>query len=423
MFTLPALLIAASAAVTPTEPPELRHARKLLHATPLVDTHNDLAWEIREDEIAKGDLERYDLRVRTRGDTDLPRLREGQVGAQFWSVYIPSEGGPRFSSTQLEQIDLARRFIARHPESLQWAEKAADIDAAFRRHRIASFLGIEGGHAIENSLGALRAFYDLGVRYMTLTHFKTLDWADSATDEARHHGLTPFGKAVVLEMNRLGMLVDLSHVSPDVMRQALEVSQAPVIFSHSCALALVDHPRNVPDDVLEKVAARRGVVMVTFVPRFVSTEVSRWEMGLDAAQAKVPPEDKARLQQIEDQWTRDHGPRPRATLAQVADHVEHVRSVAGADSVGLGGDYFGAPPERSVQGLEDVSRYPYLFAELIRRGWSDADLRKLAGRNLVRVFTEAERVAQRLRKTTPPSMARIEQLDGPAQPAAAVTGK
>jgi membrane dipeptidase len=248
---------------------------------------------------------------------------------------------------------------------------------------------------------------------MTLTHSKTLDWADSATDEARHHGLTPFGKAVVLEMNRLGMLVDLSHVSPEVMRDGLEVSQAPVIFSHSCARALVDHPRNVPDDVLREVAKRNGVVQVTFVPRFVSTEVAKWEMGLEAAHPEMrnPAADKAVVQRLEEEWAKDHGPHPRATLGQVADHIEHVRKIAGAASVGIGGDYFGAPPERAVQGLEDVSRYPYLFAELYRRGWSDADLRKLAGGNLVRVFAAAESVSQRLRKTTLPSAARIEQLD------------
>jgi len=304
-------------------------------------------------------------------------------------------------------------MIARYPDRLAFALTADDIDRAVKRGRIASLLGMEGGHAIENSLGTLRSYYALGARYMTLTHNVTLDWADAALDTARHHGLTEFGREVVREMNRLGMLVDLSHVSPGVMSNALDVSEAPVIFSHSAARALVDHPRNVPDSILARLARNGGVVMVTFVPQFVSTEFKGWEDTADSARkairTAVPDTAEGRRQY--DQWEAAH-PAPSATLAQVADHIDHVRQVAGVDHVGIGSDFDGI--DHVPVGLEDVSHFPDLFAELIRRGWSDADLKKLAGQNLLRVLRQAEATAARLQREREPSTKTIEQLDGRA---------
>jgi membrane dipeptidase len=270
---------------------------------------------------------------------------------------------------------------------------------------------MEGGHAIENSLGALRSYYDLGARYMTLTHNVTLDWADAALDTARHDGLTEFGKEVVREMNRLGMLVDLSHVSPGTMSDALDVTEAPVIFSHSAARALTDHPRNVPDSILARLPKNGGVVMVTFVPSFVSPEAAAWEKDYDRewTRLKATVSDTTERRRQADEW-KDAHPQPRATLKQVADHIEHVRQVAGADHVGIGSDFDGI--DAVPIGLEDSSKFPQLFAELIRRGWSDADLKKLAGQNLLRVFHSAEATAARLRKTRQPSTKTIEELDG-----------
>jgi membrane dipeptidase len=386
----------------------LEHARRILRESPLVDGHNDLPWAIREDSVSPRDVDAYDLRRRTRGHTDLERLARGQVGAQFWSVYVPGEHcDSGYARIQLEQIDIARRVIARYPDRLTLALSAADIERGFRRGRIASLLGAEGGHALENSLGALRAYYDLGVRYLTLTHNVTLDWADAALDSVRHQGLSPFGREVVREMNRLGMLVDLSHVSPAVMSQALDVSEAPVIFSHSAARALVDHPRNVPDSILGRMAANGGVVMVTFVPAFVSAEFAAWDARRQAREAAIAvevsevPERARRLAE----WERDQPP-PVATLAQVADHIDHVHRVAGADHVGIGSDFDGIT--HVPRGLEDVSAFPALFAELIRRGWSDGDLRKLAGENAIRALRGAEKAAARLRPRRPASTATIE---------------
>ncbi len=394
------------------EDPALERARRLLRRAILVDGHNDLPWAIRTSRTAPGDLEANDLRGRLPGDTDLPRLREGGVGAQFWSVYVPAdEGAAGYARLQLEQIDLARRMIARYPEALGLALTADDILRERRRGRIASLLGIEGGHVIENSLGALRAYYDLGVRYMTLTHNATLDWADAAGDEPRHGGLTRFGEEVVREMNRLGMLVDPSHASPETMEDAIRVSQAPVIFSHSSARALCDVPRNVPDDILRLLPRNGGIVMVTFVAGFVSPEVAR-------VVGPAFEEYRKRVRGVGDHAERERIQReildrlaiPRATIGQVADHVEHVRSVAGVDHVGIGGDYDGN--RLWPEGLEDVSRYPHLFAELIRRGWKDAELRKLAGENFLRVMRAAEATARRLRGSRPAPTATIEQLDG-----------
>ncbi len=384
----------------------LAHARALLAKVAFVDGHNDLPWTIRE--AGASDLESYDLHARrAQGDTDLPRLREGLVRGQFWSVWIPS-GLERPARTQLEQIDLARRLIARHSDTLLFATRAADVARARAEGRIASFLGMENGQALENSLGALRAYYDLGVRYMTLTHGRNNDWADSATDTPVHGGLTAFGREVVREMNRLGMLVDLSHVSPDVMRQALDVSEAPVIFSHSSARALVDHPRNVPDDVLVRMAKNGGVVMVTFIPSFVSAETAAWGKGIESL--IFATQTTAEMEALEADYVKTHGPAPPATLVQVADHIEHVAKVAGHDHVGIGSDFWGSPD--MPEGLADVSRFPYLIAELVRRGWSDENLTKLAGGNIVRTLAAAETVAARLQKERPASTATLEALDG-----------
>lgn len=377
----------------------LERARRVLRQTPLIDGHNDLPWRIREDSVAHGDVAKYDLRHHTPGHTDLERLKQGMIGAQFWSVYTPGEyRDSGYARVQLEQIDIARRVIARYPDRLALALTSDDITREFKRGKIASLLGLEGGHAIENSLGALRAYYDLGVRYMTLTHNVTLDWADAALDSARHGGLTAFGDSVVREMNRLGMLVDLSHVSPGTMSDALNVTQAPVIFSHSGARALVDVPRNVPDSILRRVTVNGGIVMVPFVTGFVSPAVYLYDQStrpiITDLQKKYGTDTAAITREI-NQWKATH-PEPRATLSQVADQIDYVRKVAGVDHVGIGGDFDGIT--EVVQGLEDVSKYPNLFAELARRGWSDADLRKLAGENLLRVFGQAEAVARRLQQ-------------------------
>jgi len=409
-FTATVLFLVGPA--TPSEEDEAR-ARRVLARHPVLDGHNDLPWAIREHARAPRDVEAYDLRSRTPGDTDLERLREGGVGGQIWSVYVPADIERGFARAQLEQIDLARRMIARYPDRLALATTAAEAERAMREGRVASFLGMEGGHAIEDSLGALRAYYDLGVRSLTLTHSKTLAWADSATDVPRHGGLTPFGEEVVREMNRLGMLVDLSHVSDETMEDALRVSEAPVIFSHSSARAIADHPRNVPDSVLARLPANGGVVMVTFVNAFVSTAFGRasaplWKEYEERTRGVSDPAERERIGKD----VRARMPTIRVTLAEVADHVEHVRKAAGVDHVGLGGDYDGndAWPE----GLEDVSGYPLLFAELGRRGWTDEDLGKLASGNFLRVLRAAEETASRLRKERKASMATIERLDGPA---------
>jgi membrane dipeptidase len=388
---LTALVLASTA--TPAfsqQDPHLERAMRVLRATPLIDGHNDLPWAIRRDATAPMDVDAYDLRGRTPGHTDLARLKAGMLGGQFWSVYIPGDvADSGYARMQLEQIDIARRVIEKYPE-LEWALTASALRESHRTGRIGSLLGVEGGHAIENSLGALRAYYDLGARYMTLTHNVTLDWADAATDTARHGGLTAFGEEVVREMNRLGMLVDLSHVSPATMSDALDVTSAPVIFSHSSARAVADHPRNVPDSILRRLPANGGVVMVTFVPIFISQPLIDWTAALDRASADArtrSPADTAAQSRAVSAW-RASNPAPKATLAQVADHIDHIRRVAGVEHVGIGGDFDGI--SEVVVGLEDVSTYPALFAELSRRGWSEEDLRRLAGENILRVMERAE---------------------------------
>jgi membrane dipeptidase len=379
--------------------PYLARAKRILKTTPLIDGHNDLPWRIREDTIAHGNVDAYDLRTHRPGQTDLERLRKGMIGAQFWSVYTPGEyRDSGYARVQLEQIDIAHRMIEKYPDRLALALSSADIRREFRQGKLASLLGLEGGHAIEHSLGALRAYYDLGVRYMTLTHNVTLGWADAALDSARHNGLTPFGDSVVREMNRLGMLVDLSHASPATMSAALNVSQAPVIFSHSGARSLVDVPRNVPDSILRRVTKNGGIVMVPFVTGFVSPAVYRYDQSTRPAMRDLRQRygtDTAAIARAVSEWRKTH-PEPRATLSEVADQIEYVRKVAGVDHVGIGGDFDGIT--EVVEGLEDVSTYPALFAELARRGWSDNDLRKLAGENFLRVFAQAEAVAKRLQR-------------------------
>jgi len=407
-----ALLLALPSVLPAADDAALVRARRILSTTPLIDGHNDLPWAIRDSTAAPHDVAAYDLRAQTPGHTDLARLAEGKVGAQFWSVYVPGEIKEGYARVQLEQIDIARRVIARYPERLALALTADDVTREFKRGRVASLIGMEGGHVLENSLGALRAYYDLGARYLTLTHNVTLDWADTAAEPGRHGGLTRFGEEVVREMNRLGMLVDLSHVSIETMDDAIRVSEAPVIFSHSSARALTDVPRNVPDTILKRMPVNGGVVMVTFVPAFVSKEI------YDAYTAR-DKRIKERTASITNEAERKRAqkqmeaadPLPKATLGQVADHIDHVRKVAGADHVGIGSDFDGI--DLGPDGLEDVSKYPHLFAELIRRGWTDADLRKLAGENVLRVLRQAEAVSKRLTASRPASTATIQSLDGP----------
>ena len=364
----------------------------LLREHPVIDGHNDLLWALRQRH--NYDFDAVDIGERQDGlvHTDLPRLREGGVGAQFWSVYVPSTMGPEAVGATLEQVDAAYRMIERYADRMAWATTADEVEAAWADGRVASLLGAEGGHQIDGSLAVLRMYHRLGVRYLTLTHNANVGWADSATDEPQAGGLTGFGRDVVREMQRIGMLVDLSHVSPDTMRDALDVAAAPVIFSHSSARALCDYPRNVPDDVLARLAGNGGVCMVTFVPGFVSQECADWLAGLkaEAARRGLDPRDLSKLFAIKPEWEREH-PLPRATLTQVADHIDHVRQVAGVEHVGLGGDFDGT--EDVTAGLEDVSTYPALFAELLRRGWTEPDCAALAGGNVLRALRSAEAFA------------------------------
>ena len=394
--------------------PFLTRARALLKVTPLIDGHNDVPWAIRIAKEKPMDVEAYDLRKAAPGQTDLPRMAQGMMGGQFWSVYIPGEDETKklgYAKVQLEQIDIARRVIQKYPDRLELAVNASQVMPIFRRGKVASMLGMEGGHAIENSLGALRAFYALGVRYMTLTHNVTLDWADSAAGPATHGGLTRFGEEVVREMNRLGMMIDLSHASPETMEDAIRVSASPVIFSHSSARALCDVPRNVPDAILRQVASNGGIVMVTFVPGFISQDVAtRGRERREALKAKLEGvTDEAEKKRITDEVTAQYKTK-NAVLAQVADHIEHIRRIAGVDHVGLGGDYDGT--DELPDGLEDVSKYPNLVAELLRRGWTDAEVKKLVGENILRVWAANEQMAARLKGERPASTATIESLDG-----------
>ena len=375
--------------------PATERAMRLLRDAPVFDGHNDYPWQVRQ--IAQGDLEQLDLR-RSQDElmTDFARLEAGGVGAQFWSVYVPSpEPGtdPAVSVTQtLEQIDIVHRMVARYPEHLALALTADDVEQARRDQRIASLIGMEGGHSINSSLGTLRMMYRLGARYMTLTHGLNTPWADSGTDTPQNDGLSDFGIEVVREMNRLGMLVDLSHVSPATMNDVLDVVTAPVIFSHSSARALTNVPRNVPDQVLARLPDNGGVIMVTFVPGFISQDVADYSVRSAAERDRLTAlgGSPAAVDRMMTTWADDN-PAPRASLIQVADHIDHIRSVAGVDHIGLGSDFDGIS---SVPlGLEDVSTFPMLLAELIRRGYSDNDIRQISYRNILRVMEEAESAA------------------------------
>ncbi|GAA4788190.1 dipeptidase [Streptomyces sanyensis] len=396
---------------TPTD--HLTRARELLAAHPVVDGHNDLPWALRQQ--VRYDLDRLDVAADQRGrlHTDIPRLRAGGVGAQFWSVYVRSDlSGDEAVSATLEQVDAVGQLLARYPADLARALTADDMEAARAEGRIASLMGAEGGHSINNSLATLRALHALGVRYMTLTHNDNTAWADSATDAPGAGGLTAFGREVVREMNRLGMLVDLSHVAASTMRDALAATAAPVIFSHSSARAVCDHPRNIPDDVLALLPANGGVAMATFVPKFILPAAVEWTRAADEnirAHGLHPLDTTPVAMKVHEEFEATH-PRPLATAATVADHLDHMRAVAGVDHIGIGGDYDGTA--FTPAGLDDVSGYPNLVAELLRRGWSEVDLAKLTWQNAVRVLRAAEDVARGLTAGRGPSNATIEQLDG-----------
>ena len=409
-------IVATPVLAQPIDPKVQARIDRILKTTPLIDGHNDLAEQLREhynlsiEGLASGTDQRKPQPLMT----DMARLHAGRVGAQFWSVYIPSEvTGDAAIRETIEQIDIVKRLVKAYPRDLALAGTADDIVRIHKTGRVASLIGIEGGHQIGGNLAALRLFYELGARYMTLTHFKNNEWADSATDDPKYHGLTDFGRTVVHEMNRLGMLVDLSHVSDDTMRDALKASKAPVIFSHSSARALDDHPRNVPDDILKLTAANGGVVMVNFYPGYVSDDVRKWNAEESAEESRLKSLLVGRPEQRDAAlaaWKQAH-PQPVTTVAQVADHVDHVAQVAGHDHVGIGGDLEGI--ETAPEGLGTVAGYPLLFAELIRRGWSDANLAKLAGGNLLRVLRQAEAVAASM-KDEPPAMATLQPR--PADP-------
>lgn len=418
---IPVLAVAAAASLVVLQPSVsaqgdlLARARALHKQIPLVDGHNDYPWALRQldpgRDFATAEISRSVPTLMT----DIPRLRQGGVGAQFWSVYVPSSmQGREAVRATLEQIDTVHRMTKRWPETFELALTVADVERAFRAGRIGSMIGMEGGHAIDSSLATLRMMYALGARYMTLTHSANTPWADSATDTPAHNGLSPFGEEVVREMNRLGMLVDLSHVSPDTMEDALRVTEAPVIFSHSSARALCNVPRNVPDAILQALPKNGGVVMVSFVPGFTSQEVAdygaRRSQQMQLLRAEFP-QNEAYFRAGLEKWQAAN-PAPRATLAQVADHIDHIRKIAGIDHIGLGSDFDGISDV--VQGLEDVSTYPALTAELLRRGYKDDEVKKILGGNVLRVWRQVEQVAARLQKTRQPSTATIEQLDRPS---------
>lgn len=408
--------------------PYLDRARELHRQVPLIDGHNDITWQYRLK--AHGRLSEIDIAERQSTlDTDIPRLREGGVGGQFWSVYTPagcsldsnyewvnksaSETDSEYARKTMEAIDFVYKMAARYPETFELAASADEVERAFEGGKIASLIGVEGGHMIESSLGVLRTFYRLGARYMTLTHFSNTPWADSSTDAPVANGLTEFGREVVREMNRLGMLVDISHVSAATMHGALDVAEAPVIFSHSSARAITGHVRNVPDDVLKRIPENNGVVMVAFVPVFVNRDAFEHSERHGAETSRVNALPGSTPEKAAEQMARweEANPTPGASVTDVADHIDHIRAQAGIDYIGLGSDFDGMGP--GPVGLEDVSGYPNLTAELLRREYSDEDVLKILGRNVLRTLRGAEDVSQRLRQERAPSEATIEELDGP----------
>jgi membrane dipeptidase len=415
-WTLCATALVTTAAVhvaaqTPARPePTPKRVEDVLKKAPVIDGHNDLPWEMREK--AHYDFDQRDIaKPQPVMMTDIPRLRQGHVGGQFWSVYVPADlQGDAAVSATLEQIDAVHEMVRRYPSVFTLARTADDVERAMGAGRIASMMGVEGGHSIDSSLATLRMLHRLGAGYMTLTHSRNVPWAESTSEDPEIGGLTAFGEEVVREMNRLGMLVDLSHTSPDTMADAIRVSQAPVIFSHSNARAVCDVVRNVPDDILRQIPKNGGIVMVTFVPGFVAPEAGAYYRAATAENQRLGVQfagDPSAQKKAFDAWTAAN-PSPRATLPQVADHIDHIRKVAGIDHIGLGGDFDGITSV--VQGLENVSTYPALMAELSRRGYSDEDIAKITSRNILRVMRGAEAVALRM-KGTPLSIKRIEDLD------------
>lgn len=390
---------------------QLEEARRILESAPIIDGHNDVPWQYRT--RVENQLDQIDFRdtraLLPKMHTDLVRLENSGLGGIFWSVYIPTDwAGPGATRATLEQIDVVHRLVERHPERFSLALTADDVEDAFAEGTIASLIGMEGGHSIENSLGALRQLYRAGARYMTLTHSSNTDWADASTDEPEFNGLSEFGREVVREMNRLGMLVDLSHVSPETMHDALDVSAAPVIFSHSSAFEVTRHARNVPDDVLSRLKENGGLVMVTFVPTFINEELRQRSERRQIERRRLESSGAGDVDAAMEAWDAAN-PAPSATLSDVADHIDHVRAKAGIDAVGIGSDYDGIT---SVpRGLEDVSKLPDLFAELLRRGYTEEELRKISSGNLLRVMRAAEAAAAKLRRETKASDKLIHQLD------------
>ena len=393
---------------------EADQVRQILKGTPLIDGHNDLPWEYHDN--WKNHTNQVDLRsdtskLKTPLHTDIARLRKGGVGGQFWSVYVPVDlAGPKAVQGVLEQIDVVYRFTKMYPDVFEMAYTASDIERIHKQGKIASLIGVEGGHCINNSLAVLRLLYSLGARYMTLTHWNNTDWADAATAGPQHHGLSPFGEQVVREMNRLGMLVDLSHVSAETMNKVLDITKAPVIFSHSSARAISHHPRNVPDDVLKRLPQNGGVVMINFAPSFISEETRLYNGEEEAETARLKqlmPGDPDGAKKLLEEW-KQKNPEPKATLQQVADHIDHIRKVAGIDNIGLGSDFDGITS--TPTGLEDVSKYPDLLGELMRRGYSKQDIQKIAGLNVLRALHKTEQVAEELQRTAVASDVLIEEV-------------
>ncbi|HST91215.1 MAG TPA: dipeptidase [Brevundimonas sp.] len=414
---LSSVLLALTAGQAAAQAPGAAEARALqiLRRTPLIDGHNDLPWALRQQH--GNDPHAVDLTTNldasTALHTDIPRLRAGGVGGQFWSVYVPAALPPTEAAREtFEQIDTVKRLVAAHPDVFELATTADDVERIHRRGKIASLIGMEGGYSIDDSLGLLREFHDSGARYMTLTHSTTTTWADSATDAPKWGGLSPFGEEVVREMNRLGMMVDLSHVSEETMLDAMRVSEAPVIFSHSSARAVTAHPRNVPDSVLRLMAEDGGVVMVTFVPGFISEAVRAWGAARSAEDARLKalhPGDPAAVTGGLQVWTTANVA-PRAGVADVVAHIQHVREVAGVDHVGLGGDFDGV--SSLPDGVDGVDAYPRILAALMAAGWSEGDIRKLAGENVLRVMRAVEAVVER-RKGERPNLATLPVAGAP----------
>lgn len=419
LFILLLLLCVIPGSLFPQDEPDrfLVQARRILKEVPLIDGHNDLPWQIREK--FKNHLSQVDLTDTRKLDppfhTDIPRLKAGMVGGQFWSVYVPAERkGADAVQDVLEQIDIVHRFVQKHPDVFQMAYTANDVLRIHKSGRIASMIGVEGGHSINNSIAVLRQLYERGARYMTLTHWNSNDWADAATSDPKYGGLTRFGEHVVKEMNRLGMLVDLSHVSAETMSDVLSTTRAPVIFSHSSARAISGHQRNVPDDILRRLPDNGGVVMVNYAPPFVSEEARLHYASMKAEEERLkllhlgdPEQVKAETEA----WKKAN-PEPKVTLAQLADHIDHIRKIAGIDHVGIGADLDGI--STTPVGLEDVSTYPALIAELLKRGLSPEEVKKVAGLNVLRVMKKTEAIAATLQKASAPDDTRIEEVDPPS---------